>query len=672
GYFISGKYDRFKRNIPYIGIIQAFEELIDQILTKSEEDLIIWKDKILKAVGNIGQVIIDIIPYIELIIGKQPKVQALPPTEAQNRFNLVFQNFINVFAKKEHPLVLFIDDLQWADNASLKLIEVLLNDPELNYFLFISAYRDNEVDEIHALSMMVENIKKSGLIWEHIKVKPLGEKHITHMLADTLYCDIERTKNFAKLTALKTGGNPFFTIEFLKSLYENNLINFKQGWIWDLSKIRQAGITDNVVELMANKIKKLPKNTWNVIKLAACKGIKFYTDILALIYDKTEDDTFTDLKEAINEGLIIIIGKEAKFVHDRVREAAYSLIDTDERKQLHYKIGKTILTHPEHKIQEDRVFVITNQLNLAKDLLNEEEKRELITLNLKAGQKAKTSAAFDAASNFFKQGLGLLSKNSWEIQYDITLSLYTELAESEYMATHYESAEKIFDLVLKNAKTLLDKSKTYQIMLIYYTNRMQYKKAVNLGIKVTNEIGLYFPKVQSINLFLTIIELIKFNKLLKTKQKELGTKEIEDLVRLPELLDPLKQEIFKILFNIGLPCYSVYPDKFPCVILKLINISFKYGFTSSSCGGLAPLGNIFCVGFKKFDLGYKLGKLGLKFQDKYDNKFMNSIIQFNFGAFILHWKKHAREALQYLESAYQDGVETGNNQWAAYSINHLC
>ena len=441
GYFCSGKYDQYRRNIPYSAIIQAFRELLKQFLSESEDKLAILKKEILEAVGGSGQVIIDVIDEVKLITGKQPRVQDLPPTETQNRFNMVFQNFVRVFAKKEHPLVLFLDDLQWADNASLDLIQTLIADIELNYFLFIGAFRDNEVDAGHPLSLMQEKIKSAGLSWKNIPVGPLEEGHIGQLAADTLHCHRAKTKKLATLLLQKTGGNPFFLKEYLKTLYERGLIEFLHvpkggdaGWTWNISQIQQAGITENIVDLLAEKVKKLPKNALNVLKILCCIGEKSSLTLLASIYGKSNEDTFEDLRQVMEEGIIILIDNSLKFVHDRVLEASYSLITEIERKKLHYTIGKKLLDEGEEDQLEESIFRIADQWNQVRELLNDGEKRQLLEINFKAGQRAKSSTAYAPATNLFRQGAELLPDNPWESDYQFTLSYYTEWSESEYLA----------------------------------------------------------------------------------------------------------------------------------------------------------------------------------------------------------------------------------------------
>ncbi|MCP4136965.1 MAG: serine/threonine-protein kinase PknK, partial [bacterium] len=657
GYFIGGKYDLLKRSIPYTALIQAFRELTNHLLTESEMKVDRWKDAILDAVGNNGQVIIDVIPEIELIIEEQEAVEELPPVEAQNRFNMVFQDFIRVFAKKEHPLVLFIDDFQWADNASLQLIDILLGDPELEYMFFIGAYRDNEVNSGHPFITMQEKMKEKGLFWSNITLAPLTKNNISEMLADSLYCSMEETGDFSRLIETKTAGNPFFVKEFLKTLYHNNLIEFKQGWNWDISKIEQAGITNNVITLMANAINKLPSCTLDIIQTASCIGAKIKLDTLSLVIKKSEDKIFEDLKEAINQGMIIKIEEDLHFAHDKVQEAAYSLIEEKQQEELHHKIGSIVLQDGKKNITVDEnVFNIANQLNLAKKLLSEKEKQELMNLNLIAGKKAKNSAAYDAAIDFFKHGAELLPENSWEIEYDRTVSLYIEWSEAEYVATHFEEAEELFRVILENAKTLLDKVKVYTLEIYHYTSQMKLQEALDVGRKALKELGVILPEV-------TDESAVPLE--LEESQKKLGKRKIQDLINQQELTDPEILATISIMLQCATPAYLSGSYLMPIFIEKAINLTLKHGnyplspitytFHAIMLNGI--LGEI--------DNGYEYAHLSLKLADKYGSKLMQGKSIYHFCWFN-HWKKPIKENLEYLMQSYQYCLEAGDLLYASY------
>lgn len=667
GNFCSGKYEQYKKGIPYSALMQAFQELLKQFLTESEEKLAILKKEILKAVGGSGQIIIDVIEEVELIIGKQPKVQELPSAEAQNRFNTVFQSFLKVFAQKEHPLVLFLDDLQWADNASLELIRVLLEDIELSYFLFIGAYRDNEVDAGHPFSLMQEKLKNSGLSWTDIRVGPLKENHIGKLTADTLHCHMEKTKELANLLKQKTGGNPFFLKEYLSSLYEHGLIEFEHapkrgraGWTWDINRIQQAGITDNIAELLAKKVKKLPPATWNVLKILCCMSEKSSLTLLTSIYGKSKEDTFEDLRQAIEEGIIVFIENSLKFVHDRVLEASYSLINESEQKRLHYIIGKKLLDEGGEDIPEDLIFSTADQWNQAKELLNEKEKRQLLEINFKAGQRAKSSAAYAPAVNFFRLGADILPTNTWENNYKFTISYYTEWSEAEYLAGYLKEAEQLFEAALKNARELLDIVKIHSLQIDHYHSKAQYKKALKVGVKALGKLDISIP--EKLGQPTIIREVIKA-KILSRKRK------IEDWLHHSETTDSKKLAAMDIMEKCLPIAVLGNPDLAPIFPLKMIVLTFRFGNSPKAAYAYASYGLILSGPMGDVANGYKFGQLGEKVAEKYNLDIVKSKVYFLYGYLLLHLRRHFKDASEYFIKLRESALAAGDFLFLGYAYS---
>jgi serine/threonine protein kinase len=349
GYFITGKFDQFQRNIPYSAIVSALQGLVRQLLSETEAQLQHWRSQLLAALETNGQVIIDVIPELELIIGQQSQqseIVELGATESQNRFNLVFQNFLRVFCTCEHPLVIFLDDLQWVDSATLKLIELMIRDAQMQYLFLIGAYRDNEVSSTHPFRLTLETLSKQEVIIHQITLAPLSHNPLGQLLAETLHNQPNTVRPLVDLLLLKTEGNPFFVNEFLKTLYSENLLTFdveSLSWEWDLTQIQAKEITDNVVELMVGKLKKLPETTQQVLRLAACVGLEFDLSTLAIICESLPAQLYPNLVTAMRAGLVLPVSElnpelliqDYKFLHDRVQQAAYGLIDENQRQLVH-------------------------------------------------------------------------------------------------------------------------------------------------------------------------------------------------------------------------------------------------------------------------------------------------------------------------------------------------
>ena len=690
GYFISGKFDQYKRNIPYSALSQAFQELVQQLLTESEESLRKWKYNLLSALGSNASVIIDIIPEVEHIVGKQPPVLQLGPQETQNRFHLVFQQFIGVFTQKEHPLVIFLDDLQWVDLASLNLIKILIMDSDSKYLFMIGAYRDNEVEDHHPLIMVLDEIQKSGVIVKNISLSPLKNTHINQLISDTLYCNDEKASALSELVMSKTDGNPFFVNQFLRSLYEESLITFDcscGNWQWDMEEIENKGVTDNVVELMVDKIMCFQEDTQNILQLAACIGNKFDLNTLSIVSEKSPSETTLSLWEGIKEGLIkpmddsyISLGVGGQdlgdiesnlqlmtpgpqitvpnssfvFLHDRVQQAAYSLISDDNKKEMHLKIGRLMLKHAKGR-EEERIFDIVNHLNVGVDLIiDRDEKDELARLNLSAGKKAKASTAYNDGLKYIINGMKLLGENSWKGQYELTLSLYVEGAEAAYLSGDFPRASGLLEIVLKEAKTLLDKVKAYEIRIQFYVAQNMLVEAVDTAIEILGPLGAPLPKDPDES-------HIQYN--MEMTQNALIGKTIEDLKNLPQMTDPHKLAAISILMNTFSSIYFTSPKLTPVMICKLLLLSLKHGNSQFSPFVYIIYGTLLCKSVEGIDSGYRFGKLALIMIEKYNAIGLMSIVNLLFGLHIKHWKEHLNETLESLIEGYNVGMNAGNFEY---------
>ncbi|KYC41886.1 serine/threonine protein kinase [Scytonema hofmannii PCC 7110] len=705
GYFISGKFDQFKRNIPYISLTQAFQELMRQILTESYEKIAIWRAKILNALGSNGQIIIDVIPEIEWIIGCQPEVPQLGLTESEHRFNRVFQQFIHVFCQRDHPLVLFLDDLQWADLASLKLIQMLISNLDSQYLLLIGAYRDNEVHEAHPLILTLEGIQSRGVVVNNIVLQPLLISHVKHLISETLRTDQEKSQPLAELLFKKTQGNPFFLIHLLKSLYHENLLtfNFSEGcWQWDIEQLKDIDITDNVVDLMVNQIQKLSSTTQNVLKLAACIGDKFTLEILSIVNQKSLSETAKDLWESLQAGLVLPlsqsykiplvfdserigagdwglgIGQESsespmtnpefpiayKFLHDRVQQAAYSLIADSHKKETHLKIGELLLQNTTLEERREHIFALVNQLNYGTDLLTlEPQKYELAELNLIAGQKAKTATAYDSAIRYLKMGLGLLPASSWQQRYKLALSLYQEAAEAAFLGGDFEYMEQLTEVVLQQAKTQLDKVKVYELQIKACAVQRKLLEAVKIGLQSLENLGVKLTESP------TPMDIQQAFEEIATS---LADREIEDLINLPSMRDANKLAAFRLIASLVPAAYQFAPALFILMACKQVKLSIQNGNTPLSASGFADYGVVFSGLLQDIDTAYKFGQLALALLKKLEPCEVRSQILFKVSTFILPWKHHVRKTLPLLEDAYSSGLEYGDLIHSGYSASNYC
>jgi len=692
GYFISGKFDQFQKNIPYKAIVEAFKLLIQQILTEPSERIAVWKEKFRSNLGENSGIIAELIPEIKLISGSQLSIAELGPNEFQNRFNRVFKKFIQIFANQKHPLVLFLDDLQWADLASLKLIELLTTDRDIEYFLIIGAYRDNEVNSLHPAMKTFARIKAAKTIVNNINIQPLSVDSIRELVRDTLKCkvtenpgcDLENSQILSELLLAKTGGNPFFLNTLLQTLHTEQLLTFNYNsgcWEWDIKKIQALGITDrNIVELVALNLKKLPSQTQEILKLAACIGHKFDLNSLAIVNERLQTETALDLWPALQSGVILplndtykipLLDSELfsaiedesfkisyKFLHDRVQQAAYSLIPDSEKKQTHLAIGQLLLKNTSAEDREENIFDIVNQLNISRELIADLEQQYLLAeLNLIAGKKAKAASAYQAASEYLNVSLELLEADSWQKDYQLSLNLHIETVEAEYLNVNFDRAEELSQIVLNRAENFLEEVKIYEIQIQYYIAQSQMKLAIETALFVLKKLGIYLPKQP--NQFKIILAL------LKTKLAQ-GNRSIEDLVSLPEMRDPYKIAAMRILMALIPATFVGMPKLFPLTIFTMVDLSLKYGNSSQSIVAYNGYGLIHCQILKKINSGYGYGQLALKFLEKLnaiDRKAQTYLV---FNTFIRHWKEHIKETIEPLAEGIQSGLETGSIEDACY------
>ncbi len=681
GYFVSGKFDQFQRDVPYAAFVAAFRDLIGQILTESEERLEQWRERLQSSLGLNGQIIIDMIPEVKLIVGTQPDVPTVGPMETRNRFNLVFQNFIRAFCQPDHPLVLFVDDLQWADSASLKLLELIMADRRIHFLFLIGSYRDTEVETSHPLRLLIDNLQQRGVSVGQVVVGALSQDRVTDLIAETLHADRASVKPLAGLVGRKTGANPFFLNQFTKSLCRDKLLAFDSSeatWRWDLDQIRDRNITDNVAELMATKIGNLRFDSRRAVEMAACVGSRFELEILANVCDTSPLETAGFLKEAVKEGFVIPFGNTYvstesdgleftqdlravyKFSHDRVRQAAYSLIPESQKPSVHWLIGQTLLKDTPRLLRHQRIFDIVNHLNQGLISVEEDPKHHnLPELNLEAGKKAKASVAFSSAFGYFRTGLEMLDENSWDEQYDLTLDLHVEAVQTAYLTSNWDEMERLVSVVMEHATTLLDRAKVLEIKIQAYYAQHRLLDAVNQGLEILRLLGIRFPTNP------TGLNLV--TSLAQTWLTLIG-KGTEDLVNLPQMSDPVKLRIASILTSLGPATYYAAPELLPLFILQGVRLSVRHGNAPQSPFLYSGYGLILSGGVGHIDSGYRFGELATALQDRRNPDQMSHRTTFSVNYFIKHWKKPLRETLGSFLDVYRAALEMGDFEYAVLAL----
>ncbi|MHC4269809.1 MAG: AAA family ATPase [Planctomycetota bacterium] len=719
-YFISGKFDQNKINIPYSAITQAFQALIRQLLTESEVNLSHWKEMFVSSLGSNAQIIIEIIPELENIIGKQPSLLPLEPEETQNRFKIVLQAFVDVFTKREHPLVIFLDDLQWIDMASLNFLKILLINKNSKYLCLIGAYRDDDIDKTHPLNLSVNEIQREGIKVNKITLFPLKITHMNQLVSDTFSCNKDKASPLSELIMDKTAGNPFFINQLLKSLYEEGTFFFHEqtgSWHWDLESIQNKDVTDNVVELMAGKILKFSEKAQHILRLASCIGNLFDLETLLIVSKREKDEVVAILLDFMNEGLILPVNNisakvqefvkrghdldpmgqltgnidheleitesltiphqtpiskpnhpnfnhKFKFLHDRVQQAAYSLISENQKKKIHLMIGRLLLGNTPQKERGKMIFDLVNHLNTGLELITEEsEMIELAKFNLMAGEKARESNAYHNTVKFITAGLEILPENKWVSQYELTHSLSVLGAEATFLCGDYTKMEIFINETLKNAKDILDRIEVYKTKTQFLFIQNKPREAINMTLDTLNFLGVYAPRKPKKKQIL----LESF----KTRWALTG-KNIENIKNLPQLKD---QRILAAM-DMATSSISAFHQDAPKVLViliyKMVALSAKYGNSQFSALLYTMYSAILYNIEERPDSGHQFGCLSQELIKRYKNSQVTVRAYSFFYLTVKHWKAHLKDTLEPFLIAYKTNRELGSLRGASISANCYC
>jgi diguanylate cyclase (GGDEF)-like protein len=662
GYFISGNFGKLDRGSAYSAIVQAFQGLIHLILGEPEARVAAWKEKLLASLGENAQIILDLIPSVETIIGKQPAVRNLGPVESQNRFDLTFSKFVRVFAQAEHPLALFLDDIHHADLASIKLLKLLATDADLEHFMLVCAYRDNEVDASHPVQLAINEIEKSRGEIERIALAPLGMADTGQLVADALGCTPEASGAVADEVYRKTGGNPFFVKLFLQTAYEDHLLKFvlPAGWQWDMEGIKAMQATDNVAELMLRKLNSFPPATRDTIKLAACLGNIWEIETLALATGHTLEQVRQDIQPVLNTGMVIQGGNHFKFVHDRIHEAAYSLIPDSRKQSAHLHIGEILLQHLRDEANIKAVIGVVNHLNIASSLIRDEQKKiRVARLNLLSGQHSKKNTAYATARQYFIAGIAHLPATAWENEYELSYALHKEWAESEYLNGDFGKSQEIIGKLLQRARSAVSKAELYGMLIYQYTVTADYQKGIATGRQALKLLGIALPEQDLDTALHEEVSRAKTN---------LGNRSIASLIDSPEMTSPEHQAAMRILMEMQPTTYMADPDLYSVIAVVMANLSLHYGHTHESAKAYITYANILSSVFYEYHTGYEFCQLGLKMGARYNDPVQKCRGNFIYTAFLLHWTRPFHEGDAPFNDGYVTGLECGDFQYAGYIL----
>jgi PAS domain S-box-containing protein len=674
GYFITGKFDQYQRDIPYATLKQAFCELVRQLLAESEARVAGWRQQIQSAIGVNGHLVVDVLPQLELIIGPQPPVSPLPPAEAQSRFRMVFRQFVTTFTSEEHPLVLFLDDLQWIDAASLALIEHLVTHKDTRYLLLIGAYRDNEVSAAHPLMASLDTIRHSGAPVVDLRLAPLSLAHLNQLVVDTLHAPPSVCEPLSRLVCERTEGNPFFFIQFLDALHKDGLLRHdvqQHAWRWDLDQIKAKDFADNVVDLMVEKLRRLPVRAQEALQLAACLGNTFEPRQLALISGYASGqarerlsvaEVDQGLTAAVRESLIVRTGGSGKFLHDRIQQAAYSLIPEADRAGVHLYLGRALLASLTPHELVGHVFDVANQFNRgAARLVDRDEKAQVAAIDLRAGRRAKASAAYASARLYFAAGMALLDETYWVSHYELMFSLWLECAECEFLTGELDRAEELLAEILQRGASKVDMATVYELKVLLHIVKSENLQAIDSALKCLKLFGIDIPAHPSWDQVQAEYE---------TVWRNLDGRVIEDLIDLPLMQDPELEAVTRLLCSLSNSAYVTDRNLFCFQLCRTLNLSMRHGVNGACAHACGYLGFSLGPVFQRYPEGFRLARLGCDLVEKHGFLAYRTKVQVatSIAAF---WTHPLATAIDFVRASLRTAAGTGDLTYACYGMLHI-
>ncbi|WP_437284635.1 AAA family ATPase [Sorangium sp. So ce406] len=655
GSFLCGKFEQTARDVPYRAFLQAFRALLQEILSASEEEVERWRQRLREALGPDGRLLADVLPELDLLLGPQPPVPELPPAEAQGRLFATLQRFVAACARKAHPVALFLDDLQWADAASLLFLEQLATYAGSEHLLLIGAYRDNEVGPAHPLRLTLAEARKRGASISELFLSPLSAAHVTALVVEAVHAPEGQVEPLARLVFEKTGGNPFFVLQFLIALHQERLIAFDADegtWRWDIAAIRDKGFTDNVVDLMAGKLKRLSAPAQDALKLAACLGSSVDLDTLAVVTRRAAEELREALEEAVREGLLLYQRTGYQFLHDRVQQAAYSLIPAGQLAEMHLEIGRLLLEAHRAEERDDALFDVVGHLNRGAALIRSRAERdELAALNLRAGRKAKAAVAYESAAALFAAGLSLLAPDRWETQHELAYALTLERAHAAYITGGFDEAERLLEELRDHARTRSETAAVVALVLAFHLTRGQCDRAVEIGLSWLHACDIDLPLHPA---------GAQIEEETESFWQALGARSIEDLIHLPTMTHPEARLTMGVLDGMIGPALFVDPDLHYLVAMRMVKLSLRHGNAETSAHAYTVFARMFGPRSGRYRDAYRLGKLGHDLAERSDLLTTKSTAFTLFGQHVVFWTRHYRETYPSARAGFSAAVESGN------------
>ncbi len=661
-FYITGKFEQFSNESPYHPIVQAFSGLMRHLLGERQDQSQQWKLKLQAALGSNANLITEMIPEVGLILGRTPATEELPAHESKKRFLHVFRKFVQALATKEHPLVLFIDDLQWAHSSSLQLIHALLCDPECQYIMFICAYRQQEWNKNELPGYELNGNVTGQAVIRHLQLSPLSLEQMNEIVVEMLHLPAATTLSLTELLYPKSKGNPFHFKQILLHLQDDRMLYYhheKQCWQWNLGQIIEQEPSYSIHNLMQHKLHRLSSGTQALLQIAACVGSTFHPHLIAQIAEREKEDLLQEWHDIETEGIITPYETDMyRFTHDHIQHVIYSQIDNQMKQTIHLRIGRCLNKH--ETLYGESPFDRVNHLNQGSHQMTEtSEILQLAYLNLDAGNRAKTATAYDIALAYYGKGVDLLVLvGDWEQKFELCFDLHIQKAECDYLCGNYTESERELDALLDRARNPVERSRVQMIRITQYINQGKYLEGTALGLDCLREHHILIsPNPSS---FMLYIEGVRIELLLRDRY--------DKLLQLTEMSDQDRISAMKLIFAITPSTFFTNKKVFFLLMCRAIQLSLKYGNTPVSAAVYSSFGMLLGQALGKYDKGYAIGKVGVELAEHYNISSLKSQTYTMFGGVLCQFAGNALEGERFLVNALRFGMDSGDYVFASYAM----
>ncbi|MCX4247851.1 AAA family ATPase [Paraliomyxa miuraensis] len=675
GYVIRGKCDPLQRNTPYTSLIEAFRSLLRELLTESETRLVRWRERLDEALGANAPILAEVLPELRLFLGEQPMPTEVGPAEARRRFDRTFLRLVGAFAHREHPLVVILDDLQWVDSATLRILSQVLGNHDCAHLLVVGAYRSEEVDAAHPLVTTMVGLREAGVRSDELELGELELSDVTAWVADTLGCTTDAAYPLAALVHGKTGGNPFFIGELLHALHDGGLLTLDtEGWTWDLAAIEAHGVSTSVVALLVDKVRLLPDATQQILRIAACMGNVFSLGLLCQVLDRPLDGVAHGLQEAVGAGLVQPLddlyqqanlgmsGGEAacyRFTHDRIQEAAYSLLPAPERPAVHWRVGQLLLERTPPAEREAHVFEIVNQLVHTVALERPPAERvELARLDLLAGERAAAAAAHEQALVYLRRGIELLGDDAFDSELTLALQLHIGACGSAQLSGELDAMDRFAEVALAKAPSALDRVPIHEIRIRAHCAQGHLLEALALGREVLASFGIHLPKEAG---------LPEFQQEMEALVAKLAGRETDELAKRPPMEDAAMRAMMRVLVSISAATFTTTPMLYPAITRRLIELTLEHGNAPESAVGYVQYGMLCCSVLGDYQAGQRYVDLAETIVDRLAARWILPRVVV-LAALIRPWAGPLQATCEQLRDCYREGMDNGDPEWAGHCI----